>query len=203
MLGLRQDSRCRYSGTSQRGSESSIRPNGLSVCVQLEEAGWIQFDGTILQLTPKGRLAANSVIEELLWPTPSSTCRSEKRHRNEAVSRNAPGDGGSGGRRRRLSRRSHDQSPAGARCGDVPARGEPVCSFRNDGKSDLDRGAHASGPGSDLRGNRTHLQLRDGFHVRDRRRSAARRCRAGWHSFVGRASSRRFVRRSTIARRPR
>jgi oxygen-independent coproporphyrinogen III oxidase len=39
---------------------------------QLQDAGWILFDGTILQLTAKGRLAANSVIEELLWPTPSS-----------------------------------------------------------------------------------------------------------------------------------
>ena len=40
---------------------------------QLQDAGWIRFDGTILQLTAKGRLAANSVIEEMIWPTPSST----------------------------------------------------------------------------------------------------------------------------------
>ena len=40
---------------------------------QLEEAGWIHFDGSRLRLTPQGRLAANSVIEELLWPTPAST----------------------------------------------------------------------------------------------------------------------------------
>jgi len=37
---------------------------------QLQDAGWIHFDGTILRLTAKGRLAANSVIEELIWPTP-------------------------------------------------------------------------------------------------------------------------------------
>ena len=40
---------------------------------QLEEAGWILFDGSSVRLTSKGRLAANSVIEELLWPTPAST----------------------------------------------------------------------------------------------------------------------------------
>ncbi len=40
---------------------------------QLQDAGWILFDGTIVRLTARGRLAANSVIEELIWPTPSST----------------------------------------------------------------------------------------------------------------------------------
>lgn len=40
---------------------------------QLQDARWILLNGSILTLTPKGRLAANSVIEELLWPTPSST----------------------------------------------------------------------------------------------------------------------------------
>jgi oxygen-independent coproporphyrinogen III oxidase len=40
---------------------------------QLEEGGWILFDGSNIRLTSKGRLAANSVIEELLWPTPAST----------------------------------------------------------------------------------------------------------------------------------
>jgi oxygen-independent coproporphyrinogen-3 oxidase len=40
---------------------------------QLQDDGWIRFDGTILELTAKGRLAANSVTEELIWPTPSST----------------------------------------------------------------------------------------------------------------------------------
>ena len=40
---------------------------------QLEEAGLIRINDSILQLTAKGRLAANSVIEELLWPTPTST----------------------------------------------------------------------------------------------------------------------------------
>jgi oxygen-independent coproporphyrinogen-3 oxidase len=37
---------------------------------QLQDDGWIRFDGTILELTAKGRLAASSVIEEMIWPTP-------------------------------------------------------------------------------------------------------------------------------------
>jgi oxygen-independent coproporphyrinogen-3 oxidase len=35
---------------------------------QLQEAGLLQFDGSRLQLTRSGRLAANSVIAELVWP---------------------------------------------------------------------------------------------------------------------------------------
>jgi oxygen-independent coproporphyrinogen-3 oxidase len=38
------------------------------VC-DLEDAGWIQFDGKVLRLTPSGWLLANGVTEELLWPT--------------------------------------------------------------------------------------------------------------------------------------
>src|SRR5438093_4978682 len=38
------------------------------VC-QLEDEGWIQFDGKALRLTSNGRLLANAVTEELLWPT--------------------------------------------------------------------------------------------------------------------------------------
>jgi oxygen-independent coproporphyrinogen-3 oxidase len=37
------------------------------VC-QLEAAGWIQFDGKCLKLTPAGWLLANGITEELLWP---------------------------------------------------------------------------------------------------------------------------------------
>jgi oxygen-independent coproporphyrinogen-3 oxidase len=40
---------------------------------QLQEGGWIHVDGGRIRLTRQGRLAANNVIEELLWPTPSST----------------------------------------------------------------------------------------------------------------------------------
>lgn len=42
------------------------------VC-ELEDAGWIQFDGKFLRLTPSGWLLANGVTEELLWPTLLST----------------------------------------------------------------------------------------------------------------------------------
>jgi oxygen-independent coproporphyrinogen-3 oxidase len=42
------------------------------VC-DLEDAGWVQFDGRILRLTPAGRLLANGITEELLWPNLLST----------------------------------------------------------------------------------------------------------------------------------
>jgi oxygen-independent coproporphyrinogen III oxidase len=35
---------------------------------ELEDAGWVQFDGKVLKLTPDGWLVANGVTEELLWP---------------------------------------------------------------------------------------------------------------------------------------
>jgi oxygen-independent coproporphyrinogen-3 oxidase len=40
---------------------------------ELEDAGWIQFDGKFLRLTPSGWMLANGVTEELLWPTLLST----------------------------------------------------------------------------------------------------------------------------------
>ena len=39
----------------------------------LEDAGWIHFDGRRLKLTPAGWLLANGVTEELLWPNLLST----------------------------------------------------------------------------------------------------------------------------------
>jgi coproporphyrinogen III oxidase-like Fe-S oxidoreductase len=42
------------------------------VC-DLEDAGWIQFDGKFLKLTPAGWLLANGVTEELLCPNLLST----------------------------------------------------------------------------------------------------------------------------------
>jgi oxygen-independent coproporphyrinogen-3 oxidase len=42
------------------------------VC-DLEDAGWVQFDGRHLRLTPAGWLLANGVTEELLWPNLLST----------------------------------------------------------------------------------------------------------------------------------
>lgn len=40
---------------------------------QFQQDGLIEFDGTILKLTPQGRLLASSITEELLWSGPSST----------------------------------------------------------------------------------------------------------------------------------
>jgi oxygen-independent coproporphyrinogen-3 oxidase len=72
MLGLRQSSGVDVWSVARRFS--MIYPPSWHVRVRdLAEDGWIRFDGTILQLTQKGRLAANSVIEELIWPTPAST----------------------------------------------------------------------------------------------------------------------------------
>lgn len=42
------------------------------VC-ELEDAGWVRFDGRFLRLTPAGWLLANGVTGELLWPTLLST----------------------------------------------------------------------------------------------------------------------------------
>lgn len=42
------------------------------VC-DLEDAGWVQFDGKFLKLTPAGWLLATGVTEELLWPNLLST----------------------------------------------------------------------------------------------------------------------------------
>jgi oxygen-independent coproporphyrinogen III oxidase len=72
MLGLRQARGIDVHDVAQRlgvaySAEWSVRAQ------QLSEAGWITFDGSVIRLTAKGRLAANSVIEELLWPTPEST----------------------------------------------------------------------------------------------------------------------------------
>jgi oxygen-independent coproporphyrinogen-3 oxidase len=35
---------------------------------ELEDAGWIEFDGRHLRLTPAGSLLATKITEELLWP---------------------------------------------------------------------------------------------------------------------------------------
>jgi len=42
------------------------------VC-EFEDAGWIQFDGKTLKLTPAGWLLAGGITEELLWPSLLST----------------------------------------------------------------------------------------------------------------------------------
>ena len=72
MLGLRQAAGIDPALIARRlGIQYS--PEWFSRVDQLLEGGWILRDGVNLKLTAAGRLAANSVIEELIWPTPSST----------------------------------------------------------------------------------------------------------------------------------
>jgi oxygen-independent coproporphyrinogen-3 oxidase len=40
---------------------------------ELEDAGWVQFDGRLLRLTTAGSLLASAITEELLWPNLLST----------------------------------------------------------------------------------------------------------------------------------
>jgi len=39
---------------------------------ELQKEGMIEFDGAVLKLTPRGRLVASSVTEELIWASPAS-----------------------------------------------------------------------------------------------------------------------------------
>lgn len=71
MLGLRQKAGVDVHDAARRAG-FVYPPEWHARVKQLEEDGWIEFDGAIVRLTSKGRLAANSVIEELLWPTPAS-----------------------------------------------------------------------------------------------------------------------------------
>jgi oxygen-independent coproporphyrinogen III oxidase len=72
MLGLRQSDGIDMQRIAERlglvwAAEWFVRAR------QLEEADWIRLDGSVVQLTARGRLAANSVIGELLWPTPTTS----------------------------------------------------------------------------------------------------------------------------------
>ena len=71
MLGLRQNTGVNVCDVAARAG-IDYPPEWHVRVRHLEEAGWIRFDGAIVRLTRKGRLAANSVIEELVWPTPAS-----------------------------------------------------------------------------------------------------------------------------------
>jgi oxygen-independent coproporphyrinogen-3 oxidase len=71
MLGLRQTS-----GFDVRAAASdldlNLPPEWMSRVHELQQADLIEFDGTVLKLTPKGRLVASSVTEELIWASPAS-----------------------------------------------------------------------------------------------------------------------------------
>jgi oxygen-independent coproporphyrinogen-3 oxidase len=72
LLGLRQTA-----GLDIRAAASELAidypPEWFTRVDDLQKSGMIEFDGTVLKLTPQGRLLASLVTEELLWPGPSST----------------------------------------------------------------------------------------------------------------------------------
>jgi len=76
LLGLRQLAGIDVQSVAER-CRISYPQEWITRVEQLQEAGWINFDGARLVLTAKGRLAANSVIGELLWPNPTTTLQME------------------------------------------------------------------------------------------------------------------------------
>jgi len=71
MLGLRQTGGFDVRAVA-RDLEMIIPMEWTSRVQELQEAGMIDFDGTVLKLTPRGRLVASSVTEELIWASPAS-----------------------------------------------------------------------------------------------------------------------------------
>jgi oxygen-independent coproporphyrinogen-3 oxidase len=71
MLGLRQTSGLDIRVAAME-LELSLSPEWMSRVDELQQAGIIEFDGTILKLTPRGRLVASSVTEELIWASPAT-----------------------------------------------------------------------------------------------------------------------------------
>ena len=71
MLGLRQTA-----GFDVRAAASELELNlpaeWISRVHELQQEGMIEFDGTVLKLTRRGRLVASSVTEELIWASPAS-----------------------------------------------------------------------------------------------------------------------------------
>jgi oxygen-independent coproporphyrinogen-3 oxidase len=71
MLGLRQTA-----GFDVRAAASelelSLPAEWISRVHELQQEGMIEFDGTVLKLTPRGRLVASSVTEELIWVSPAT-----------------------------------------------------------------------------------------------------------------------------------
>jgi oxygen-independent coproporphyrinogen III oxidase len=72
MIGLRRTCGCDVWAVAQELQITYPQKWFDRVC-ELEDAGWIRFDGKFLKLTPAGWLLANGVTEELLWPTLLST----------------------------------------------------------------------------------------------------------------------------------
>jgi oxygen-independent coproporphyrinogen-3 oxidase len=71
MLGLRQTAGFDVRAAAKE-LDLSFPPEWISRVHELQQAGMIEFDGTILKLTPRGRLVASTVTEELIWASPAS-----------------------------------------------------------------------------------------------------------------------------------
>lgn len=71
MLGLRQTAGFDVRAAA-KDLELSFPVEWMSRVHDLQQAGMIEFDGNILKLTPRGRLVATSITEELIWASPAS-----------------------------------------------------------------------------------------------------------------------------------
>ena len=71
MLGIRRISGFDVHAVAEK-LEWRIPPEWISRVHELQQEGLIEFDGTVLKLTPRGRLVASSVTEELIWTSPAS-----------------------------------------------------------------------------------------------------------------------------------
>jgi oxygen-independent coproporphyrinogen-3 oxidase len=71
MLGLRQTAGFDVRAAA-RDLELSFPVEWTSRVHELQQAGMIEFDGTVLKLTSRGRLVASSITEELIWASPAS-----------------------------------------------------------------------------------------------------------------------------------
>jgi len=71
MLGLRQTAGFDVRAVAGK-LNLSFPAEWISRVHDLQQEGMIEFDGTVLRLTPRGRLIASSVTEELIWANPAS-----------------------------------------------------------------------------------------------------------------------------------
>jgi oxygen-independent coproporphyrinogen III oxidase len=71
LLGLRQTAGFDVRAAARK-LELDFPPEWISRVQDLRQQGMIEFDGTVLKLTHRGRMVASSVTEELIWCGPSS-----------------------------------------------------------------------------------------------------------------------------------
>jgi oxygen-independent coproporphyrinogen-3 oxidase len=72
LLGLRQTRGFDIHAAAQR-TGVAYAPGWFERLQQLQLVGFVEFDGVVLKLTSAGRLIANDITQELLWPTNSSS----------------------------------------------------------------------------------------------------------------------------------